>query len=248
MDHLYTYTDGSCLKNPDGPGGWAFIILDQDNNIIHKEFEGVTSTSNNKMELTAAIKVLSYISSNYPDPVKIELFSDSQYVVKGIKDWIHGWIKKNWITSSGSDVLNKDLWIILNNLRNSLVDRKFEIKFSWVKAHSGNLWNERVDLMANQAAKSVESNSIVMSQSNPNPNQSFDENVTPFDADFQIKDIITSVAESTKDSNLSESGEIIQYSSTLSVKELIDDLKKYNSNSLIFIEYGRLVIKKGETK
>ena len=64
MDHLYTYTDGSCLKNPDGPGGWAFIILDQDNNIIHKEFEGVTSTSNNKMELTAAIKALSYISSN----------------------------------------------------------------------------------------------------------------------------------------------------------------------------------------
>lgn len=243
MEQLYMYTDGSCLKNPDGPGGWAFILLNSENTLIHKGFNGVKSTSNNKMELTAIIKGFEYILNSFKDPRKIEIFSDSQYVVKGLNAWVSNWIKNNWVTSSNTEVLNKELWIQLNDLKNQLTQKGFMLKLSWVKAHSGNLYNEQVDVLANQAAKLIENF----------PSEIDDEIKIPSNAQLSIEMLSTNCDESQDDVDLpmsnvdyqntsNTSGEIIQYSSTMTVKELIDNLKEYDTNSLVFIEYGRLVI------
>ena len=136
------YTDGSCLNNP-GNGGWAAIININDK--VKKISGSVKNTTNNKMELMAPIKALQEINEKQP----IELYTDSQYVRLGITNWIHKWIKNNWQTSKKETVKNKELWIQLYKLTNS-----FDIKWIWVKAHSGNLLNEEVDLLAKQAAKS----------------------------------------------------------------------------------------------
>jgi len=136
------YTDGSCLNNP-GDGGWAAII--NINNEIKKISGSVKDTTNNKMELMAPIKALQKIKEKQP----IKIYTDSQYVRLGITDWVHKWIKNNWQTSKKEPVKNKELWIQLYELTNS-----FDIKWIWVKAHSGNLLNEEVDLLAKRAAES----------------------------------------------------------------------------------------------
>jgi ribonuclease HI len=135
------YTDGSCLNNP-GNGGWAAII--NFNNEVKKISGSVKDTTNNKMELTAPIKALQTIKENQP----IEIYTDSQYVRLGITEWVHKWVKNNWLTSKKEPVKNKELWIQLYELNKS-----HEIKWIWVKAHSGNVLNEEVDLLAKQAAE-----------------------------------------------------------------------------------------------
>ena len=136
------YTDGSCLNNP-GNGGWAAII--NVNGEIKKISGSVKDTTNNKMELMAPIKALQEIDGNE----QIEIYTDSQYVKLGITDWVHKWIKNNWQTSKKEPVKNKELWIQLYDLNKS-----HKIKWIWVKAHSGNILNEEVDLLAKQAAES----------------------------------------------------------------------------------------------
>ena len=136
------YTDGSCLKNP-GNGGWAAIININDK--IKKISGSVKDTTNNKMELMAPIKALQEIKEKQP----IEIYTDSQYVRLGITDWVHKWIKNNWQTSKKEPVKNKELWVQLYELTSS-----FDIKWIWVKAHTGNILNEEVDLLAKQAAES----------------------------------------------------------------------------------------------
>ena len=135
------YTDGSCLNNP-GNGGWAAII--NINNEVKKISGSVKDTTNNKMELMAPIKALQTIEEKQP----IEIYTDSQYLRLGITDWVHKWIKNNWLTSKKEAVKNKELWIQLYDLNKS-----HEIKWIWVKAHSGNIINEEVDLLAKQAAE-----------------------------------------------------------------------------------------------
>jgi len=135
------YTDGSCLNNP-GNGGWAAII--NINEQIKKISGSVKNTTNNKMELMAPIKALQEIKEKQP----IEIYTDSQYVRLGITDWVHKWIKNNWLTSKKGPVKNKELWIQLYELNKS-----YEIKWIWVKAHAGNILNEEVDLLAKQAAE-----------------------------------------------------------------------------------------------
>ena len=135
------YTDGSCLNNP-GNGGWAAIINDNDK--IIKISGGEKNTTNNKMELMAPINALKKINKDN----KVEIYTDSKYVKLGITEWIHKWTKNNWQTSKKEDVKNKDLWIELFELTKS-----FEINWIWVKAHSGNILNEEVDLLAKQAAE-----------------------------------------------------------------------------------------------
>jgi len=136
------YTDGSCLNNP-GNGGWAAIININDE--IKKISGSVKDTTNNKMELMAPIKALQEIKEKQP----IEIYTDSQYVRLGITDWVHKWIKNNWQTSKKEPVKNKELWVQLYELTSS-----FDIKWIWVKAHTGNILNEEVDLLAKQAAES----------------------------------------------------------------------------------------------
>ena len=135
------YTDGSCLNNP-GNGGWAAII--NTNGDVKKISGSVKDTTNNKMELTAPIKALQEINGNE----QIEIYTDSQYVRLGITDWVHKWIKNNWLTSKKEPVKNKELWTQLYELNKS-----HKIKWIWVKAHAGNILNEEVDSLAKQAAE-----------------------------------------------------------------------------------------------
>ena len=134
------YTDGSCLENP-GSGGWAAIINDDSN--IKKISGSEKNTTNNRMELMAPINALKKIDPNK----EIEIYTDSQYVKLGITEWINTWLENNWKTSKKENVKNKDLWLELYNLNKSL-----NVKWNWVKAHSGNTLNEEVDLLAKKAA------------------------------------------------------------------------------------------------
>ena len=134
------YTDGSCLTNP-GDGGWAAIInIDGE---IKKISGNEKNTTNNRMELMATINALKYINSGDP----IEIFTDSKYVKNGITEWINTWVLNNWKTSNKEDVKNKDLWIELYKLNQSL-----NVKWNWVKAHAGDTLNEEVDILAKEAA------------------------------------------------------------------------------------------------
>ena len=134
------YTDGSCLTNP-GNGGWAAII-NQDGE-INRMSGSEKNTTNNRMELLAPINALKKIKGN----TKIEIYTDSKYVKLGITEWIKKWVNNNWQTSKKEDVKNKDLWVELYSLNESL-----DIKWNWVKAHAGNTMNEEVDLLAKKAA------------------------------------------------------------------------------------------------
>ena len=134
------YTDGSCLKNP-GNGGWAAII--NINGEIKKISGNEKNTTNNRMELMATINALKEMSTRD----LIEIFTDSKYVKNGITEWVNTWILNNWKTSKKEDVKNKDLWIELYKLNQSL-----NIKWNWVKAHAGDPLNEEVDMLAKKAA------------------------------------------------------------------------------------------------
>ena len=138
------YTDGACSGNP-GPGGWGFVIIDGKNT---KSFSGSEDdTTNNRMELTAAIKAIESVDINE----SIMLHTDSTYVQKGITEWIINWKKKNWITSTKKPVANKDLWLKLDEYN---VSR--DIKWTWVKAHQSSdsndsIYNNMADKLATGA-------------------------------------------------------------------------------------------------
>ena len=134
------YTDGSCMSNP-GNGGWAAII--NINGKIKKISGNEKNTTNNRMELMAPINALKNINSKDP----IEIFTDSKYVKNGITEWINTWVLNNWKTSKKEEIKNKDLWIELYELNQSL-----NVKWNWVKAHAGDTLNEEVDMLAKKAA------------------------------------------------------------------------------------------------
>ncbi|MBA1338778.1 MAG: ribonuclease HI [Pelagibacterales bacterium] len=140
------YTDGSCLGNP-GPGGWAAIII---LNSVKKELSGgEKNTTNNRMELTAAIKSLEYFKKlkeqkNINETIKV--YTDSNYVKDGISSWIYKWEKNNWKTSDKKNVKNIDLWKKLKELT-----KIYTVEWFWVKGHSNNPMNELADKLAKQA-------------------------------------------------------------------------------------------------
>ena len=134
------YTDGSCLGNP-GFGGWAAIIFLNDKKIKIKGKK--KNTTNNQMELMAPIKALKKI----PVGEKVQIYTDSKYVKMGMTEWIETWKKNNWKTSSKKKVKNKDLWKKLDHL-----SEKYQIKWLWIKGHSGNVINEEADQLAREAA------------------------------------------------------------------------------------------------
>ena len=143
---IEVYTDGSCLGNP-GTGGWAFLILNDGG--ITNHFGYQLDTTNNQMELTAAINALEFIKEND----EITLFTDSSYVKNGITSWITDWKKNNWKNSQKKEVKNKDLWIKLD-----ILNSQKKIIWKWVKAHDINEYNNKVDLLAREAAeKSIKS-------------------------------------------------------------------------------------------
>lgn len=130
------YTDGGCTGNP-GPGGWAAVILSDSPPL--EISGGEANTTNNRMELTAVIRALGTVGTTNE---AIEVLTDSQYVQKGISKWMANWVRKGWKTAAGKPVKNKELWIQLKELNQSL-----NIKWTWLKGHSGNRWNERCDAL-----------------------------------------------------------------------------------------------------
>ena len=136
------YTDGACLGNP-GEGGWATIIINNKLKTEKKIFGSELSTTNNRMELTAVIKSLSSI----PNGSKVNIFTDSKYVINGIESWIINWKKNNWRGSNKKEVKNKELWMLLDQATENL-----QIHWNWVKGHSGDKYNDEVDQLARTEA------------------------------------------------------------------------------------------------
>ncbi len=140
MDHVVIYTDGACKGNP-GPGGWGVYLKSGDH---EKElWGGERDTTNNRMELMAVIQALSALKR----PCQVSLHLDSEYVRKGITEWIHGWKKKGWVTASKQPVKNADLWQRLDALVHGGPHR---VEWHWVKGHAGHAGNERADALANR--------------------------------------------------------------------------------------------------
>ena len=136
------HTDGACSGNP-GPGGWAALLLYGSS---EKELSGGEPlTTNNRMELMAAIQALESLKK----PCRIALFTDSQYVQKGITEWLPGWLRKGWKNAKGEPVKNQDLW-----QRLQAAAGQHRIDWQWVKGHAGHAQNERVDALARRAAES----------------------------------------------------------------------------------------------
>ena len=138
MKTVIIYTDGACRGNP-GPGGWGVLIKYREHS--KEMYGGDASTTNNKMELTAAIEALKEIK----EPCEIILYTDSKYVLMGIEEWIHNWKKRGWKGSNRKPVKNIELWKKLDELRD-----KHTIKWNWVKCHSGDPGNETADMLANR--------------------------------------------------------------------------------------------------
>ena len=151
MYNFKAYTDGACSGNP-GIGGWGVVLLAEKNSTIMKRRElsgGSINTTNNQMELTAAIQSLKALKK----PAKISIITDSSYVKNGITEWLYNWKMNNWKTSSKKDVKNKTLWLELEEL-----EKKNKVDWLWVKGHSGNLENERADFLARQEISKIKFN------------------------------------------------------------------------------------------
>ena len=143
MPEILAYTDGACSGNP-GPGGWGVILQAKDGLVLIKErelFGGEKDTTNNRMELIAAISCLESLEK----PTKLTLFTDSNYVKGGITEWMKTWKKNEWKTAGKKSVKNVDLWKRLDKAR-----QKHNVTWKWIKGHSGQTENERADELARQ--------------------------------------------------------------------------------------------------
>ncbi len=143
MEKIEIYTDGACKGNP-GRGGWGALLIAGE----HKKelFGGERNTTNNRMELQAVIEALSVLKR----PCEVIVHTDSQYVQKGISEWIHGWKARGWRTASKEPVKNVDLWQALD-----AAQAIHTIQWRWVKGHAGHDGNERADALANMGVASV---------------------------------------------------------------------------------------------
>jgi len=149
---LEIFTDGGCSGNP-GPGGWAYVIVGE--KIIAREMGAEENTTNNRMELTAVIAALrkfKTLDNALQDgvPRKATVLTDSQYVQKGITEWISKWKRNSWRTADKKPVKNRDLWIELDSLAGEL-----PLVWQWVRGHSGVRYNEECDRMVQEAIRSI---------------------------------------------------------------------------------------------
>ncbi|RYH03895.1 ribonuclease HI [Salipiger sp. IMCC34102] len=141
MPDLFAYTDGACSGNP-GPGGWGCLLVARNGDAVVKEKElkgGLAKTTNNQMELMAAISALESLSGRST----ITIVTDSSYVKDGITSWIHGWKKRGWKTAAKKPVKNEDLWKRLD-----AATQAHDVRWEWVKGHAGHPENERADELA----------------------------------------------------------------------------------------------------
>jgi len=135
------YADGACKGNP-GPGGWGVLLIEDGR---ERELHGgEPATTNNRMELTAVIRALEAL----PQGSRVRLYTDSQYVQKGMKEWIHDWKRRGWRTADKKPVKNDDLWKHLDELA-----RNHRVEWHWVRGHDGHPGNERADALANKGVQ-----------------------------------------------------------------------------------------------
>lgn len=137
------YTDGAAKGNP-GKAGWGVIVMIGDK--VHEMGGRKDHATNNQMELTAPIEALKYLGKHKIEG-EVEIFSDSKYVILGITEWIHGWIKNGWKNATKKPVVNKELWEDLY-----ILNTEFKPKWNYVKGHNGDKWNERADVIATSFA------------------------------------------------------------------------------------------------
>ena len=143
MDKVEIFADGACKGNP-GPGGWGAVLVAGGH---EKElFGGELGTTNNRMELQAVIEALNALSR----PCEVIVYTDSQYVQKGISEWIHGWKARGWKTAAKAPVKNVDLWQALD-----LAQSRHKMEWQWVRGHNGHAGNERADALANRGVETV---------------------------------------------------------------------------------------------
>lgn len=147
---IVIHTDGACSGNP-GPGGWGAIVCFWNGDTLTERVElsdGAHDTTNNKMELSAALSALVYIRErgDFDQSVPITVVSDSKYVLDGFTDWLPNWVRNGWRTSGKKPVKNQDLWKGFEFVANGL-----SLTFQWVKGHAGNVENEAADALANAA-------------------------------------------------------------------------------------------------
>lgn len=141
MLDLFAYTDGACSGNP-GPGGWGVLLIARDGETVLKERElngGEALTTNNRMELLAAISALETLAR----PTEITIVTDSAYVKNGVTEWIHGWKRNGWRTAGKDPVKNVDLW-----QRIDAAQKTHKVTWRWIKGHAGHAENERADALA----------------------------------------------------------------------------------------------------
>ena len=143
-EKIVIYTDGSARGNP-GKAGWGSVFL-KDNKVFFEIGGRSDHATNNQMELTSAIEGLAYLKKNKLDS-PVEIFADSKYVITGINEWIHNWLKNNWRTAAGKPVMNQELWQKLHELNQELKPKWF-----YVKGHNGDKWNDRADEIATSFA------------------------------------------------------------------------------------------------
>jgi ribonuclease HI len=141
MKQVQLITDGACIGNP-GPGGWAYILRYGKHKV--EKFGSVPETTNNRMELTAAIMGLRTLK----EPCQVEVITDSEYLKNGITTWIHGWKRNGWRTSAKKPVVNRDLWAELDDAANG-----HDIRWTWTKGHAAHHDNNRVDELSTLAAR-----------------------------------------------------------------------------------------------
>lgn len=149
MPHVLLFTDGACSGNP-GPGGWAFVLKHPASNTVREESGGEPQTTNNRMELTGAIRGFQALTR----PSRVELWSDSEYVLKGLREWLDGWKARGWRTAAKQPVKNVDLWQELDDLVQA-----HQVTHHWVRGHDGHPENERCDQLAVAAIERVRSGS-----------------------------------------------------------------------------------------
>jgi len=138
VPHVELYTDGACSGNP-GPGGWAYILRHRASDSEREDSGGEERTTNNRMELMAVIRGLTALTRES----RVDVYSDSKYVLNGLDSWMDGWKKRGWVTASKSPVKNRDLWEVLDELRG-----QHALSYHWIKGHNEHPENERADQLA----------------------------------------------------------------------------------------------------
>src|SRR6267142_690120 len=138
LPHVELYTDGACSGNP-GPGGWAYILRHPESGAEKEVTGGEASTTNHRMELLSVINGLKALDR----PCQVDLYSDSQYVINGMREWMDAWKKKEWKRGKNSPVMNLELWKQLDELR-----QLHQLRYHWVRGHNNHPQNERCDVLA----------------------------------------------------------------------------------------------------